>query len=104
MPPYLPLGAAIAAAAAIGWRVVRHRRRYGSTGIVALDAANWRGRMPEIVLIGLATLLLGEAITWAMWPGALRSLVVMPPRAGWGAALVGLGLAVVVRAQIDLGR
>jgi protein-S-isoprenylcysteine O-methyltransferase Ste14 len=104
MTSYLP---AIAASAVLlfggGWRAYSHRQQYGSSPIASFRAATWKERRQEIVIAVLAMLLLGEAVAWALWPNTVSSMSLVRSRAVSGVIVTGLGLALLIRAQSDLG-
>src|SRR5215212_7299958 len=104
MTAYLPaIAAVVLIVLGVAWRIPYHRRRYGSSAIVAFREAQWRERIPEIVIGVLALVLAGEVVAWTLWPRSLALLAIAHPHAGAGSLMIVLGLAIVVRAQSDLG-
>lgn len=104
MNAYLPAIAGVAIIMlGVAWRIPWHRRMYGSSAIVVFHAAEWRERIPEIVIGTLVLVLAGEIIAWALWPQSLSSLAIVRPQAALGSLAMLPGLGLVLRAQSDLG-
>jgi protein-S-isoprenylcysteine O-methyltransferase Ste14 len=104
MSPSLPLIAAtIVAAVGGGLRIRYHRRRYGSSAVAPFEASRWRDFVPELAIGMLALTLVGEMLAWAVWPRALAAWALTPPLVRTGVLMIGVGLLVVLRAQIDMG-
>jgi protein-S-isoprenylcysteine O-methyltransferase Ste14 len=101
---YAPLvGIVISAVIGVGWRSWLHRRRYGSSGIVLFRGGSAGDRLRDVIPLLLSAVLAGEAVAWAIWPESLPPLIVAPPPTFLGAVVMALGIAITVRAQLDLG-
>ncbi|HXJ35470.1 MAG TPA: isoprenylcysteine carboxylmethyltransferase family protein [Candidatus Eisenbacteria bacterium] len=101
---YLPLaGIAALFGIGVGWRAWLHRRRYGSWGIVLLSGGPAQVRRDGLLLLLLAVVIGAQAVVYALRPDAIAARMVMPPFDVSGAIVLFGGIALMVRAQLDLG-
>jgi protein-S-isoprenylcysteine O-methyltransferase Ste14 len=101
---YLPL-IGIAALIMIGvcWRSWLQRQRYGSWGIFLFRSRDSGQILRDSFLILISVLVAGQALGTALWPEMIaRSLMTRPRNLPGGVALFA-GIALTVRAQLDLG-
>lgn len=101
---YLPL-IGMAALVVLGFcrRSWLQRRRYGSWGIFLFRSQNSRQILCDTLLLVLTTLVVGQAVGFAVWPEVISRSMVMPSWTFVGAILFLGGIALVIRAQLDLG-
>ena len=106
---YLPLAAVLATAALVFlWRPWLQRRRYGQSGILLFRSAHRAQYLRDALVVLLFVLLLAQALAAAFAPASLplaqadrRAAALVRHEAG--IALVIVGLALLVTAQLQLG-
>jgi len=101
---YLPLaGMAALFGIGLGWRAWLHRRRYGSWGIAILSGGPAQVRRDGLLLLLVAVVIGAQALAYAIRPEAIVARMLMPPFDVSGAIVLFAGIALMVRAQLDLG-
>jgi protein-S-isoprenylcysteine O-methyltransferase Ste14 len=92
----------------IVWRAWLQYRRHGHTGLVLFRSANLKQTIAEALFVLLLLGIAAQSIAYAIAPGSLSKISILPPPQGgaWvvlGALLLFSGTALMVLAQLHLG-
>jgi protein-S-isoprenylcysteine O-methyltransferase Ste14 len=88
----------------VGWRAWLQWGRFGSTGVVLFRSGRWIQHLREASLLAVVLLLSVEVIAAGMAPARIAPLVDLGPVGFTLGCLLGAGgLALMVRAQLEMG-
>jgi len=95
-------------AVSFGWRSWLHTRRYGHSGLVLFQSGRWMQHLRESLLMLLSAVLFVQAVIVAVAPHVLSPVAIWEPAATSSCALLGtavvlVGLAILVTAQLNMG-
>ena len=90
-----------------GWRTWVQVRRFGHSGVVLFRSGRWAQHLREAALFAVVLLLAVEVITAGLAPDRVARLAPLAALGafGWalGCLLAGGGLALMLRAQLEMG-
>ena len=91
-------------AVGFGWRSWLQWRRFGHTGVVLFRSGRWGQHVREASFLAVVLLLAVETLTAAVAPQRVaRVIAIGPLGVALGCLLAGSGLALMARAQIEMG-
>lgn len=102
------IGVAGFAAIGFGWRSWYQYRHFGSSGWRLFRSGRWAQHLRDSGLLVISIVIGAQAVAHALDAGWLKRLALVPaptngPLAGLGALLLFGGIALMIRAQLDLG-
>lgn len=97
------IGLAALGVIGVGWRSWLQRRRYGSSGIFVFRSRDTGQRVRDAVVPLLIAVVVIQAMAYSLWPYTIAMKMLVRPFNVLGTVAIAGGIALLARAQLDLG-